>query len=265
MSKLTKNIIIFSIILTLGSCQIFSNVMAASVNELDSNISIESQEVRENLTYIQGKPGDEYLVYTYDENGKHYKVIDKSKENFTNVSSEIYVLNENGQYKLIETQSVEVEEDKLVNFVRIPKNGQAIVRNIPIESNAHTELILSDNNSFLSKSKIPALGAWKSTSISGNKNIANMAVSAIIAVIVAVVSEKVNSTVSKALVNGIGDVANNLYSAKAKTGYYTGTYYWRTLKNNILVIMAEKNNLKWYSNKKKTKYKGTTRYSWSEY
>lgn len=265
MKKIVKKIIIFTIILTLGSSKIFSNVLAAESSDSSTNISTENQDVRQNLTYIQGNPGDEYLVYTYDEMEKHYKVIDKTNDDFSNVSSEIYVLGKDGKYKLIETQSVKVEEDKSINFVRKLENGQAIMRNIKMDSDNVPQVLLEDKKISSLKSTAPALGPWKSSKISGNKNITNMAVSAIIAVIVAAVAEKVSSKVTKALVNGIGSVADNLYSQKAKKGYYTGTYYWRTLKNNVFAIMAEKKNLKWYSNKSKTKYTGTTKYSWSEY
>lgn len=75
-----------SIILSL----FFTNTVQAA-NKI-TNIQNESTNLRTNLTFLEGTPGDSYLIYTYIENGQKYKVIEYVDDEFMNFKSKVYCI-----------------------------------------------------------------------------------------------------------------------------------------------------------------------------
>ena len=71
-------------------------VHAANVEATATN---SSTNIRTELTFLEGTPGDNHLVYTYLENGKQYKVVENADADFMNVNSTTYVMNADGNYK----------------------------------------------------------------------------------------------------------------------------------------------------------------------
>ena len=61
---------------------------------------------RTDIVFLEGKVGDTYLVYTYKQDGKSYKVVEDATMDFANVHSTIYVLDSTGNYVEDSTQEV---------------------------------------------------------------------------------------------------------------------------------------------------------------
>lgn len=73
----------------------------------EQEIGSDDGSSRSNITYLEGEAGDPYLVYTYEEDGRTYKVIDEATEDFSTVESQIFVQNESGLFERISEQRVE--------------------------------------------------------------------------------------------------------------------------------------------------------------
>ena len=98
----------------------------------DNNIDITSNisQTRENLTFTYGNPGASYYEYTYDENGQHYKVVEKLSDSLDNVSSTTYILNRStGSYDVNTVVNSKIE------------NGEVIIEKIDASGNATQEII----------------------------------------------------------------------------------------------------------------------------
>ena len=61
------------------------------------------------------------------------------------------------------------------------------------------------------------------------------------------------------------DVAQKLFEANAKYCYYTGNYSYRTWKDNVLVISAERCRTYFYSQPNQVGYLGYEMYEYSEF
>lgn len=129
-------------ILTLFST---ATVQAASI---DSNSQNESMVARTNLTFLEGKSGDNHLVYTYQENRQQYKVIEDADSDFMNVYSTIYVMNSDGNYVETKSQALNIQSDGNCRLTSTDIDGNCEISHIntikSVESvNTSTEVIES--------------------------------------------------------------------------------------------------------------------------
>ena len=84
--------LIFTNLNMLTIVSLFSvNVIHAATVEATATNS--STTMRTELDFLEGTPGDNHLVYTYLENGIHYKVVENADANFMKINSTTYVMN----------------------------------------------------------------------------------------------------------------------------------------------------------------------------
>ena len=84
--------LIFTNLNMLTIVSLFSvNVIHAATVEATATNS--STTMRTELTFLEGTPGYNHLVYTYLENGIHYKVVENANANFIKINSTTYVMN----------------------------------------------------------------------------------------------------------------------------------------------------------------------------
>ena len=81
-------------------------VQAASIENETEN---KSMIIRTELTFLEGAPGDEHLVYTYLENGQQYKVVENADTNFMNVNSTTYAMDAEGNYVEVKSQVLNIQ------------------------------------------------------------------------------------------------------------------------------------------------------------
>lgn len=259
-----KSIYIIIGALLIGFSYLGNSAIIASAQETETN-------VRTNLKYIEGSPNDTHVIYTYDENGQHYKVVDNANSDYSEVKSQIYVLASDGKYSLIENSSlIRENENNNMEFSVKKTNGNSYVENLPIETNSVKNNIslpsekMNAKSSSKSKSK-PALSAWHKSLYSGNTKFRDMTIVAIKAAVIQWTISKIKSNKAQVIYAGATAVAEKYFKLKLRTGYYHVTYQWRTLKNNVCAIMAESEYVNWYKNASHTKYNGYTSSYWSEY
>ena len=254
------NIIICALLIGFSFIGKFTIVASAQESETD---------VRTNLKYIEGNPDDMHVVYTYDENGKHYKVIDDANFDYSEVKSQIYVLTSDGKYSLIEDNSLTTDDkNDNMEFSVKKTNGTSYTEEIPIETNSiKNDISLQSakiSKKTSSKSK-PALSGWHKSLHSGSTKFRDMTIVAIKAAVLQWTLSKIKSNIKQSAASGVAAVAEKYFKLKLRTGYYHITYQWRTLKHNVNAIMVESEYVNWYKNASHTKYNGYTSSYWSEY
>jgi TPP-dependent indolepyruvate ferredoxin oxidoreductase alpha subunit len=94
-SKILSLVIALTLCIPIFSQQIYAQSVL-NVNQYAK--AIKSKNSKENIKYLIGKPGDTHFVYTYEQNGINYKVVDDANTDFTQINSTIYVLNSMGNY-----------------------------------------------------------------------------------------------------------------------------------------------------------------------
>ena len=98
---------------------------------------------RKNLHFIEGKLGDSHIVYTYEENNKQYKAIETSSDDFKNVTSMIYCLNETGNYILQSTQNFSIDDNGNPEILITTKDGNNRYQKIHLEMNEENGISLT--------------------------------------------------------------------------------------------------------------------------
>ena len=119
LQQLGSIILAMSIILSL----FFTNTVQAA-NKI-TNIQNESTNLRTNLTFLEGTPGDSYLIYTYIENGQKYKVIEYVDDEFMNVKSKVYCIDSNNNYIETKSQTLNNQTDNIWNLTNTDINGNS--------------------------------------------------------------------------------------------------------------------------------------------
>ena len=83
------------------------NVIHAATVEATATNS--STTMRTELDFLEDTPGDNHLVYTYLDNGTHYKVVENADANFININSTTYVMNAEGDYVEDKSQELDIQ------------------------------------------------------------------------------------------------------------------------------------------------------------
>lgn len=207
---------------------------AIQAADIDISTENESTDLRTNLTFLEGVPGDNHLVYTYQENGQQYKVVEDADADFMNVYSTIYIMNSEGNYVETESQVLNVQPDGNCLLTSTDVQGNSKISQIdtikPAESiNTSKEAVeASITRDYID----PGTGEWITKTWDGSSYIYNMTVTAIGAVIGAAIGGKVGAF--------IGAIATEYFRKDAEYAYYHVINNWMMSKlYPVTVVIRE--------------------------
>lgn len=208
----------------LCSTLLFSGVAPISAETQTSKESSSESEkqIRENLKMIVEK--DDYLEYTYQENGESYKVKEEISENVlgTNISSVIYKKNKNNKYVKDSSQQTKYSTDTSVMEIEtFDKNNENVERQT-LQLKTDDKMNKKDATNISPYNHDPD---WTFVGTfyydSRIKNLTIAAISVIIGNIVPLIPVKVVSGIAAA---AYAIYAENLYYKVKEWGiYYPGT------------------------------------------
>lgn len=233
--RLNSAILTMVMILTLFSATV---VQAANIDISSQN---ESMVARTNLTFLEGISGDNHLVYTYQENGQQYKVIENADSDFMNVYSTIYVMDSDGSYVETKSQVLNIQADGTCRLTSTDVDGSSEISHIntikSVESvNTSTEVIESRATRAYTD---PGTGEWVTKTWNGSSYIYNMTVTAIGAVIGAAIGGKIGA--------GIGAIASEYFKKGSDYAYYHVVDNWMMSKlYPVTVIIREATHTTYY-------------------
>lgn len=185
---------------------------------------------RTNIQFLEGNPGDTHLVYTYNQNGNTYKVVENASENFQKVECQIFQLNENGTYVKNSTQRVSVDNEGNPQITIESATGDIEQRIIDVSSGA---------SSFLQSDSVARIPEWEwiTEYYDGSRvGLKGMAISALISVVASIAIYYTVSALSAAAVAGASTIASGLFGQNAEKVYYHAICNWRHSPKNYFVI-----------------------------
>lgn len=202
-------------------------VTYASEITTEANVqnSTDVNSVKEDLTLLEGTLGDTYLEYTYEENNETYKVVEYANEEYTNIFSKVYLLDDSGVYNLQYTQTFTMDENGEVDIV-IDKNGT--VENRTISSR---ETICSESAPFATNNE------WITSSSDSYKGgLKGLTYAAIYGIIKGVLIAKIKGDVKGGIITGVTTVTDYIFKNGLEKVYYHSVYNWRRSPKNYFLI-----------------------------
>ena len=239
MSKKIKRLISAILVMVMMFSISFPNVVQAA----NTNISSENETIglRSKLTFLEGEPGDNHLIYTYQENGEQYKVVENADDDFMNVYSTIYVMNSVGDYIKTKSQILNVQPDGNCHLTSTDRYGNSEISQIDTTQvvkfvNTSTEVVESSMTRAYTD---PGTGEWVTHAWNGSSYIYNMTVTAIGAVLGAAIGGKVGA--------GIGAIASEYFKKGSDYAYYHVVDNWMMSKlYPMTVVIRETTHTTYY-------------------
>jgi len=235
MRKLIASILTFAICLTsFNSTVAFA---ATNVTNQEMNQSLLSLK-KSNFNYLEGKPGDTHLVYTYESNSDTYKVIEDTSDNFEKVNTTIYVEKTEGVFVKYATQTLTI--NNFTSTLITNENGYVTTEKQDLSSVKKSELL---NNNFLSSALAAGsyqgykVSNWKQVSTTNSSTrITNYSATAVFAVIAYIAADGATDGLSGAVVAAISAVAGKIIDEAIPIVYYRQIYSEKKLVNPPLSL-----------------------------
>lgn len=248
-----KRVIAFSLVAVTGFGVAGSaNQILASTIPLEISSQVENSTGRKNVNII--KLDNNSAIYTYEENGKSYKVIESITDNFDYVSSKIYVLNNSGDYILDSTIITEVKNGIIT--VSTTKNGNTVVEKSNLTSSFTSNMSRKESNIQEYSLEYPYedLTSWEfSGTFKGSDRIKKYTLLAVTAVIANIVNGLGGGILSSSAVTAVSTVAGAIISDDIPVIYYTQDVYYKYIKDMPTKLpRAEKTITVFYSDKDRT-------------
>lgn len=217
---------------------------------------------KENFHFIEGSPGDRHLVYTYESNGKTYKVEENASENFEEVNSTIYVHDKKGEFIELATQNLIIEDSKITQTTDM--GGEVTVESQDIslmesESTDEEGVVLPSRMEIMINATCygEPVGGWGLVGTNrGSTKITNYSVTGVTAAIIYAATASTTKIAKGSLAAAAGAIAMKIIDERLPTVYYTRTYYERKLRNpgrglgNFIVASNWYTN--WYKSSSRT-------------
>lgn len=236
-----------SIFLAVAICATFSLPAFASSDNTSlsiNDVTISNNE-RQNLTFLEGKLGETHLLYTYEEGGCSYKVEESATPDFSEVKSNVFILNEDNEYELLR-EIVSTSTGDAIEITTTGPQTQTEKRTVTVPdmyNYSKTDSVTRSANEW----------EWVTEYVDGNTYLGNVTVLVIIQILTGIATKVFPKA---ALVSeSIAAAASALFSANAKYVYYHKICNSRHSDRNYLVMEATEYT-KYYEDADHTNYVG---------
>ncbi|MBV4429682.1 hypothetical protein [Clostridium tyrobutyricum] len=250
------------------------NTKVLSTSELNNSKSV-VKTGKSNFKVLDSNLSN--IEYTYDKDGKSYKVLEKINSQLTDGQSEIYVKNQNGEYEL-NSKIITTVRDKKVTFTTTDVKGK-IVNTDSVDlnelanqgkidlNNAESTGSKNINTSSavrvsIAKTASSSLTDWKHSKQNfGSNIIARYTIVGVTAVLCGVIGT-LGGAVTAGVVSGLSAVVGMIVSEEIPRVYYGQDVYYKYIKGTYLP-RAERTWTTFYSDSaRKHKIKNTVMYQY---
>ncbi|WP_033125292.1 hypothetical protein [Eubacterium sp. ER2] len=197
-----------------------ATVFASEENPIISN----ADSPRENLT-MESQTGtieEGNYVYTYDENGIHYKVVEETQNSLNTVTSQTYAMDQNGNYVLEKT-------------VKSTINGNDVIVETTTPDGQTTSQTISPQQGRVMPYSDGTTGEWNTSSYDGSVYIWNFSIATIAQVLFMALGLYLAEKVPQKLYT----IAEFFFSQNCEMAYYHDTYSYMLSDTNQFVIVRE--------------------------
>lgn len=257
----------------------FANAATNETSQQNSNnvLSLE----KSNFNYLEGKPGDTHLVYTYDSNGSTYKVIENSSDNFDEVNSTIYLEDNSGVFVKYSTQKTTVNNNIVTHTTDV--NGEVTTetqdlspkKSDLLNGDVNSPLYSNIYNSLMVKPPVGGGGGcgtyegydltcWEHINThNGSTYIWNWTVSSVTALVVGIACD--GFSLSGPVTGAVSVLVGKIVDSTLPRIYYRQYYYEKRLENPPLALANFVVGSKWHTKWYEDSYHKTYLYSTDEY
>lgn len=250
--NIPKKILSITIIISLF-LSMSTSVLAKSEIDLQINQQEFLAEIQ-NLSDIQIKPNStlQDMEYTYVDNGKTYKVIEKANAELTYVNSQVYTKNATGEYTLEYTTETEVGEDGIL--VTKHENGKTTQNSIDLKPIKASSIEYKNTEGIKSNSE-PPISPWElHDTVTYSYRIYTYTLTAVVAVVAGVAAVTGNAVVA-----GLAYIVDKIIDDRIPRVWYTQLWYCKWKKWPVLwEIVAERNITHHFSDSNRNNLIGTT-------
>lgn len=209
---------------------LMTGITSVNVSALENLTNVASYDVKgdkTNFIFLEGTPGDTHLVYTYEQNGNTYKVVENASDDFKKVESIIYLLDANGSFIENSFQESNVDE-----------NGNAYVTFKDINGESNTIVANPVDNRQTQSSISPQATDWEWHTYyrdGRTGSLLNLTISVAVSVIAAAVTAGASAT-GQLIFSGLSGVASYAITNNISSLYFHSVHNWRHSSKNYVVI-----------------------------
>ena len=202
---------------------------------------------KSNFVLLSFDDNDDYyaITYTYEENGKEYKVVEEVAVDFGEVITQIYEMTLNCGFVLIDNYKTDINilVDSNVAITKI-QNNKSITEVTELQNILPSSLIEAPPDTM------NRAGIWQVVSIhNGSTAFESYTVGVVTALIMNVITAGMGSVASAVISTIVGAVVNNMIP----TLWYTRTVqYWRESTSPTAPVTAVNVKTKYYYNSSRT-------------
>lgn len=246
-TKIISFILILSILTVNGTHLVYATEVLTNIDIQDST---DDGAVKKDLTFLEGSIGETYIVYTYEENNETYKIVEYANEEYTNIYSEIYILNANNTFDLQYTQTYITDEK---GIVKISFNRNGVTEN---------RIISPEETRFFEQTPFSSNSEWITSVTNSYKGgLRGLTYAAIYGIIKGICIYYFTGDAKGAVVEGVTTVTDYLFTNGLDKIYYRSVYNWRHSPKNYLV-MDETSHISYYTDSAHKYYMGYTYSEW---
>jgi hypothetical protein len=219
----------------------------------NTNASAEGLNSKSNFNFISTNP--DYTEYTYDEYGNSYKVIEKANDDMTDISTEIYI-KENNNYILLENFTTTVEKIQNNIIINTENNGEITQAIIDISSDESQNGVSTINFNEINASTSSLLTDWQfSQRTTGNTVVLNWTLTIVTSVIIALVATSMTGTAGVIAKSAATALARKIIDMAIPILYYSQYIYHKWIKDvNPSFYRGEKVETFFYEDSGHTRY-----------
>lgn len=227
MKQLKMKVLVAALGVSLLSGSILPFTAEAANSNSATLLASELSGARNNLTYLEGQPGDQRLVYTYEQNGEVYKVVEEANEDFSEVNSTFYLLSDQNEFEVNSSQHLEKKNNDITITFENSQSEIYDTKSIPIE--------LSEDGAKISTQQTE--WEWITQYKNGKKTgLKGLGVSSLISILASIATYYTSGIAAAVAVGLVSNAANRLFASGSSTTYYYAVYNWRHSPKNYLVI-----------------------------
>lgn len=210
---------------------ILTSFSAIPLNTVKASSDLEYKEETKNVNILNNDLSN--FVYTYEEEGNSYKVVEQTSPDMTHVESKIYIKDSNGKYYLQSELKTDINVTNNIMEIKEISNGKINIETIDVNSFLQGE---DDKNvGMQSRAEQPTITGWQHYSTTkGSNKFAKKTASVIAAGLGAAIGATVPGKVVSAFVGGsLSAIAAEIVNSNIDVVYNTQVSYRRWEKFKI--------------------------------
>lgn len=201
-------------------------VLILGISIINNTVNVYAETTGEKTNFKILTNENEKIIYTYDENGKSYRVEENINPETSKVDSIVYVVSGNGKQIPVSTIETTLENDSIT--IKTTEKNETITETFNLDTLIQTNVNKSNIVTPFANEIGAGSGAtnWQySGTIKSSTNIAKYTVGAVRVAIQTIAAAKSATLMQTTAIAVCGYIAGVIVESRIPTVYYTKEYY----------------------------------------